>query len=159
MKTELYKAIKSIKPENLDEDDKEELLKIFMVTKNVLIRNQIAFIFGDIHYDKAVPFILKKINKKSTFNNNGSLVYSLENFDLKKYFITIIRIICEQEYEARLTAYGIVQNLTPLVSNTAKIKALKILEQRRLELEKTANDKGENSSLHFVEKTIELLQL
>ena len=157
MKTELYKSIKAIDSKNLTEDDKEELLRIFMVTKNILIRNHLALIFADLHYDKAVPYIIKKINEKSTFNNNGTLVYSLQDFDLKKYFIPLIRIICEQEYEARLTAYGIVQDLAPLIPGTTKIKALDILEERRLELEHAAIDKGENSTLHFVEKTKQLL--
>jgi hypothetical protein len=157
MKTELYKSIKAIDIKNLNEDDKEELLRIFMVTKNVQIRNHIALILADIRYDKAVPYIIKKINEKSTFNNNGTLVYSLEEFDLRKYFIPIIKIICEQEYEARLTAYGIVQDIAPSISNITKKKALKILEEHRLELEHAAVDKGENSTLHFVEKTKELL--
>ena len=77
MKTELYKSIKAINIKNLNEDDKEELLRIFMVTKNDLIRNQIAFIFSDLHYDNAIPYIIKKINEKSTFHNNGSLVHAL----------------------------------------------------------------------------------
>jgi hypothetical protein len=157
MKTELYKSIKAIDIRSLIEDDKEELLRIFMVTKNVLIRNHIAIVFADLHYDKAVPYIIKKINEKSTFNNNGTLVYSLGDFDLKKYFIPLIRIISEQEYEARLTAYGIVQDLAPSIPVTIKRKALKILEERRLELEHAATDKGENSSLHFVEQTEKML--
>lgn len=157
MKTELYKSIKALDIKNLNEDDKEELLRIFMVTKNDLIRNQIAFIFSDLHYDTAVPYIIKKINDKSTIQNNGSLVHSLEDFDLKKYFIPLIKIICEHEYEPRLMAFGIVQRLAPSISNITKRKAFKILEERRQELEKTAIDKGENSALHFVEKTKELL--
>jgi hypothetical protein len=157
MKTELYKSIKAIDIKNLTEDDKEELLRIFMVTKNDLIRNQIAFIFSDLHYDNAIPYIIKKINEKGILHNNGSLVHALEELDLKKYFIPLIKIICEHEYEPRLMAYGIVQRLAPSISNVTKRKALKILEEHRLWLEHTDTDKGENSTLHFVEKTIELL--
>ena len=157
MTTELYKAIKGIDTKNLTEDDKEELLGIFMGTKNALIRNHIALIFADLHYEKAVPYIIEKISDKSTFNNNGTLVYSLEEFDLIGYFIPLINIICGQEYEARLTAYGIVQDLSSSIPDEVKSEALKILEERRLDLEQTATDKGENSMLHFVEKTKELL--
>jgi|SRR5690348_4084780 len=158
MKTELYKCIKAIDIKALNEDDKEELLRIFMVTKNALIRNQIAFIFSDLHYDKAVPYIIKKINEKSVIHNNASLVHSLEDFDLRKYFIPFIKIICEHEYEPRLIAYGIVEKLASSMSSSTKRRALKILEEHRLELERAANDKGENSTLHFVEKTKELLR-
>jgi hypothetical protein len=158
MKTELYKAIKAIDIKNLNDYDKEELLRIFMVTKNDLIRNHIAFIFADLHYNKAVPYIIKKISDKSTAHNNGSLVYSLQDMDVQKYFIEFIKIICEQEYEPRLMAYEIVYKLAPLISNKIRNKALKILEEHRVQLERSETDKGENSTLHFVEKTKELLQ-
>lgn len=72
--TERYKAIKRIDIIKLNEDDKEELLRIFMGTRNPLIRNQAAFIFADLHYDKSVSYVLRKVTQKSTFNNNGSLV-------------------------------------------------------------------------------------
>ncbi len=157
METELYRVIKLIDAKKLTSDDKEDLLKLFMATNNSLIRNYIAFIFSDIQYDKAVPYIIKKINEKSTFNNNGSLVFALENFNLKKYFIPLIKVICEQEFEARLMAYGIVQKYVVLVSEGVKNKVLKILEDHRMRLEKEAIDKGENSTLHFIEKTKELL--
>ena len=61
------------------------------------------------------------------------------------------------EYEARLQVYYIVQNLAPSIPGTIKSNALEILEAHRLSLEDTATDKGENSALHFVENTMELL--
>jgi hypothetical protein len=158
MKTELYRAIKEIDAKKLNNDDMEELLNFFMFTKNDLIRNHIAFIFADLHYDKAVPYIIKKINEKSVSHNNGSLVYSLGSFDMKKYFIELIKIICIHEYEPRLMAYEIVHEFAPSIPTKTKSKALKILEEQRTQLEQIATDKGENSTLHFVEKTKELLQ-
>ena len=44
MQNELYQAIKKINIENLNEDDKEELIKIFEVTNNSHIRNHLALI-------------------------------------------------------------------------------------------------------------------
>src|SRR5437773_3075334 len=158
MKTELYRVIKEIEIKKLTNDDMEELLNFFMVTKNDLIRNHIAFIFADLHYDKAVPYIIKKINEKSVLHNNGSLVYSLRSFDMKKYFIELIRIICMHEYEPRLMAYEIAHEFASSIPNRTKSKALKILEEQRTKLEQIATDKGENSILHFVEKTKKLLQ-
>jgi len=155
MKTELYRAIKEIDIKNLAEDDKEELLGIFMVTKNDLIRNQIAFMLSDLHYEKAVPFIFKKIDEIP--HNNGSLVFSLQGFKVKEYFIQLIKIICEHEYEPRLMAYGIVEDLVPEISAAVKSEALTILEAHRIALEETAIDKGEDSTLHFVEQTQQLL--
>lgn len=158
MKTELYKSIKAINLKNLNENDKEELLRIFMVTKNPLIRNHIALIFADLHYEKAISYIFKKINEKITYNNNGTLVYSLEGFELRRYFVSIIKIICEQEYEARLLAFGLAQKVVSLVSKRTKAKALKTLIEYQSKIERSKNDKGENSTLHFIKKTKELLQ-
>ena len=149
--------LKAIDIKNLTEDDKDELLRVFMVTENALLRNHIALVFANLHYDKAVPYIVKRINDKSTFNANGTLVYSLEGFDLKEYFIPLIEIICKMEYEARLQAYYIVQNLAPSIPVSIRNNALEILEAHRLSLEDAATDKGEGSALHFVEKTMELL--
>jgi hypothetical protein len=78
---------------------------------------------------------------------------------LKEYFIQLVKIICEQEYEPRLIAYGIVQEIAPSISTDSRLKALRMLEERLLVLELTATDKGENSQLHFVEKTKELLRM
>jgi hypothetical protein len=66
-------------------------------------------------------------------------------------------MICEQEYEARMTAYDIVHDLALSIPGRVKNKALKILEEYQLMLEQTATDKGEDSTLHFVEETQRLL--
>jgi len=157
MENELFRCIKLIDKNKLTQEDKEELLRMFMITKNDLVRNQLAFIFSDLKFDRAVPYILKKINEKSLSHNNGSLVFSLEPFDLSKYFIQLIKIICEHEYEPRLWAYGFVEDLSPKISKAVLKKGLTILEDRRIRLEEGAADSGENSSLHFVEQTEKML--
>jgi hypothetical protein len=108
MSTEVYKAIKSLKNENLYQEDKEELLRFFIVTRSSAIRNQIAFMLSDVKFNKAIPFIIDKINEKDLCHNNGSLVYALENLDVKDYFIEFIKMICDWEYEPRYQAYEIV---------------------------------------------------
>lgn len=157
MQSELYKALNSIDVQNLNDEDKDELLRIFNICKNVLIRNHLALIFSDLSYTKAVPSILKKINERSSYNNNGTLVFSLENLATEKHFISFVKIICKQEYEARLMAYGILQKFNSTISNTNRKKALEILNTCKSDLEKTDGDKGENSTLHFVERSIELI--
>jgi hypothetical protein len=157
IKTELYKAIKAINIENLNSEDKEELLKIFMHTKNPLIRDSIALIFAKVHYNEAIPFILKKINEKDLYNHNGTLVYSLEDLDVQKYFIDFIKIICEQAYEARLMAYEIVEKSVNFISNRTRKRALQILESYLLKEKDMADNKYENSTQHFMESTRKLL--
>jgi hypothetical protein len=157
LKTELYKALKTIGEEKISESDKEELLRFFMVTKNSLIRNLIALLLSDVHYDRAVPYILEKINDKETFNDNGSLVHALRSFDMSGHLVQLVKIICEKEYEARLMAYGIVEEIMPKVKAKDREEALKILLEFQSKLESTGANNEENSTLHFIEQTIELI--
>ncbi|MCF6403147.1 hypothetical protein L3C95_09695 [Chitinophaga filiformis] len=156
--TELYRALKGMNAESLTDEDKEELLRFFMVTKNHVIRNQIPLIFSDIKYNKAIPFIIKKINDQNLSHDNGSLVYALENLEVKNYFIEFVKMVCEMEYEPRYQAYEILRKLAPAISSEIRENALALLEERRILLEITATDKGPDSSLDFVEHSIELIK-
>lgn len=157
MFTELYKAIKTINIDNLSEPDKFELLKIFIVTQDVLVRDHLAFIFSDLRFNEAVPFIISRINEQSSLNNNGSLVYSLDNLDTAGYFLDIIKIICDHGYEARLQAYELIEKNVSFISEETRKSALKTLEEGRLKEDQSDSDKGENSRWKFIEKTIDLL--
>ena len=156
-KTELYRAIKSMNLAELSESDKEDLLRLLMQTPNVLLRDRIAFILSDLHYTRAIPFILRKINQKDSFNNNGSLVYALQNFNMTQYFIPLIRIVCDQDYEARLSAFSILQDISQKIPKRTKNKALQILNNSKAKLLLGDEVKGENSTLHFVEQLIKVL--
>lgn len=158
MKTELYRALKGINAENLNEEDKEELLRFFVVTENHVIRNQIAFIFSDVKYNRAIPFIIEKINDKKLSHHNGSLVYALENLDVKDSFLEFVKMVCEMEYEPRYQAYEILRKYAPEISKEIREKSLEMLEERRILLEVTATDKGPDSPLNFVEHSIELIK-
>ncbi|PSL30915.1 hypothetical protein [Chitinophaga ginsengisoli] len=158
MKTELYHALKGINAENLSEENKEELLRFFVVAEDHTIRNQIAFILSDVKYNRAIPFIIEKINDKKLAHHNGSLVYALENLDVKDSFIEVVNMVCEMEYEPRYQAYEILRKYAPEISEEVREKALAILEVRRILLEITATDKGPDSALDFVEHSIELIK-
>lgn len=157
MNNELHKAFKSINIDNLNNDDKFELLTIFRNTKSPLIRNQLAFMFSDMHFNEAIPYILKKINQKNLYNQNGSLVYALTTLDTRKYFKTFIKIICEQGYEARLHAFEIVEKDVKSVITEVRREALNSLQKCRNRQISLSTENGENSRLHFIEQTIKLL--
>lgn len=157
MGNELYNALKKINIKLLDDLEKSELLKIFLITENQLVRNHIAFIFSDIDYNAAVPFIIKRIENKDTYNANGSLVYALKNLDTKKYFLSFIKMIYQQGYEARLAAYEIIQKDIQDVEYMTKKRAIGILRKYK-RLEKDRNLMDENGILHFVEETEMLIK-
>ena len=157
MKTALYEAIKGLHIETLVEEDKDELLKLFMITNNSLIRNQLAITFSDAHFNQAIPYLIKKINDKSLYNNNGTLVWALGNLDTEKYYIYFIKIICEQDYEARLMAYGAVEKFLKLITPVIKNRALKVLNKYQLEHIKVKDHDYKGSTLNFIEATQDLL--
>lgn len=105
-------------------------------------------------------FPIKKIIDKNLINNNGTLIFSLEDLDTKKYFITFIKILCEQDYEARLLAYNIIEKHADSITKSLKKKALKILEESRIKEEKlTVESDNNDSALHFINATKKLLML
>lgn len=157
MKTELYKVIKSINSQELTDEDKEELLKLFMITENSLIRDHIAMIFSDVNYDKAVPYILKKINDKALHNNNGTLVASVRELDIRKYFNDFVKMLLTQDYEARLWALDIIEDLLGSVSIKSKKKALQILSSYKSLDNGMLEAEYENSRLHFVNESIQMI--
>lgn len=157
MSNTLYQAFKEINIANLDDDDKEQLLQFFIVTTDSLLRNQIAFMLSDLKFQKVVPFIIQKINQKELLGNNGSLVYALENLDVKDHFLAIVQMICDQEYESRLNAFGILQQYSNTISESSRIAALEILEKCKSTLKINDTQPEENGKLHFIEKAKELL--
>lgn len=158
IKSEVYKLLKKINIANLQEDDKQILLNVFMCTNNSLIRDTVAEIFSDIKYEKAVPYIVKKLKEKSLFKNSGVLIFALEELDSIKFFMDFVEIICTHEYEARLLAFGIVEKYSNQISKRVRNKALETLESYRIKEVNNSNSKGENSTLHFIEQTQKLLK-
>jgi hypothetical protein len=159
MKTELYKVIKSIDGDALSEEDKRDLLKIFISTNNSLIRDHIAMLFSDIHYNKAVPFIIRKIKDKRQYNNNGTLVAALRGLNAEKYFSEFIRIMLTQDYEARLWVLDLIEDCVNKVSKRSKVSALKMLTSYKASGEIADDTEYNNSRQHFVEETIKLIKI
>ncbi|RFM31219.1 hypothetical protein [Chitinophaga silvisoli] len=158
MNRELYRALKGINPNALSEEDKEELLRFFVVTENHGIRDQIAFIFSDIKYNRAIPFIIEKINDEKLYHHNGSLVFALENLDVRDYFIEFVKMVCDMEYEPRYQAFELLMKYAPGISREIREKALTMLEERQQQLEVTDADKGPDSPYNFVKHSIKLIE-
>ena len=111
-----------------------------------------------MRFNRAIPYIIEKINDPKLYNNNGSLVYALGEMDSISYFLDIIRMICEQDYEARLMGYNIVYNLAGLISIATANEAIYILKTYQTELTKIIDKHETNTQLDFVECTLELLE-
>ncbi|WP_293306880.1 hypothetical protein [Pedobacter sp. UBA5917] len=159
MENELIKAIKNIKLEHLEAADKEELLRIFNVVKSPNLRNHIAMLFSDLKYQEAVPALIAKITDHELFNNTGTLIFALYELEVKEYFTTMIKVVCEQEFEARLMALDIIEKYAQSISPEVKEESLIILITHRTEKEKNyIKADYPNSTLNFIDQTIKLLE-
>ncbi len=158
MNNEIYRAVKSIDPNKLTPEDKFELLEIFKITRNDLVRNQIAILLADAGFKEAVPEILKKIGEKGMISKNGTLVFTVGGLISQKNIVQIVRIICEQEYEARLMAFEIIKNLRPSLTPKSIKNALTVLASYKKDLHAKNHPFAENSTLHFIEETIAILE-
>ena len=156
MGNELYSCFKRIKVDKLDEVDKIELLNIFLVTKEPRIRNHIAFIFSDVGYDDAIPQVLKKIQEKSLFNKNGSLVYSLKNLKTQDYFFEFVKLVCTQAYEARLSAYEILKKDINKINLTVKKRSLSFIKKYYKE-NKLSLSSGKDERYTMIKEVITML--
>ncbi|WP_259068741.1 hypothetical protein HDF24_07500 [Mucilaginibacter sp. X4EP1] len=158
MTTEFYKAIKSINNEALSEEDKEELLRLFMVTNDSLIRDYIAIVFSDTHFDKAVPYILKKIKDKKLRNNNGTLIAALRELDASEHFNEFAKIICTQDYEARLWALDLIEDFVNIVPLRLKKRALNTLSSYKESSDSFQQMDDEHSRLDFINQAVEIIE-
>jgi len=148
---ELLNTLKSIKAGKLTEENKIDLLTLFINTKSYSIQDQIAIIFGEANFDFAIPYIFAKIRDKINYNHTGTLVYSLDYFDMKPYLKELIEIILEQGYESKIMAYNLIKEFSLLLSEDEKQRNLINLIKIRNKL------KNDIDTLDIVDKTIGLL--
>lgn len=153
--TELFKAIKQVEAANLNESDKNDLLHVFNNTTNAAIRDQIALIFAKVRYNKAIFSIINKINDKALFNHTGTLVYSLQELDIKNYFIDLIKIMVEQAYESQIVAYTAIKNLIGFIDNNTSSQALMLLNRFKIEIEEVDNN---SDTVDLINSVIDLLE-
>jgi hypothetical protein len=84
-------------------------------------------------------------------------VAALRDLDARKYFNEFIKVICTQDYEARLWALDLIEDFVNTMSNKSKANALKTLTSCKFSIESTQEGEYNNSRLHFVEETIKLV--
>lgn len=156
MESELYRVIKSISVDLLTVDDKVELLVLFRHTKNDLVRNRLALLFSDAEYKEAVPDIIEKINQEDMRNKNGTLVFALGNLVTGSNIL--VKIMCEQEYEARLMAFEIIDGLASSLDPNSRKQMLDVLEKYWNDLSVTQSPFEENGALHFIGETKKIIR-
>ena len=84
------------------------LLEIEHVKK----RNIVALALRDLKENKAIEPLLKSIFKPENKNNNGTMVYALQELNCKDKLVDIFKILFFQGYESKLLAYNILDEQT-----------------------------------------------
>ncbi|MCJ8208788.1 hypothetical protein MUY27_03650 [Mucilaginibacter sp. RS28] len=158
MSNQLIKAFELIKPENLDETDKAELLRIFEVTESHSIRNKIALILSEVRYQPAIEIFIEKILDPKLYNYNGTLVFALYSLETTAYFLKITEMLYTQGYEARIEAFELFARDTPCIDTLMLDEAKVLLLKQRKKLESiNISEKYENSTLHFVDAALKTI--
>lgn len=155
--SELFKAIKTLDPKRLTDNEKIALLKLFELTDDTGIRNHLAIIFLDAGYIEAAPIIRDKIFDPGLYNRNGTLVFALSQFDPLTYYLDLVKVLCTMGYEARMTAFNPVEENALLISTQTRAEALAILEQYRYILKDTSEEQYKDSNLAYVDVAYTIL--
>jgi hypothetical protein len=77
---------------------------------NSSIRNRAALALEEIKDNRAVEPLLDAIFKKENHNYNGTMVFALESLDCSKKLKEIFRILFYETYEAKISAYAILDD-------------------------------------------------
>ena len=75
-------------------------------------RNIVALALRDLKDNQAIEPLLKSIFKSENKNNNGTMVYALQELNCKDKLIDIFKILFFQGYESKLLAYNILNEQT-----------------------------------------------
>jgi hypothetical protein len=88
-------------------DSVVDFLISLIALDNSSIRNLAALALEEIKDNRAVEPLINSIFKKENLNYNGTMVFALESLDCSKNFKDIFKILFYQGYEAKMSAYAI----------------------------------------------------
>ncbi|RZK56229.1 MAG: HEAT repeat domain-containing protein [Pedobacter sp.] len=77
---------------------------------NSSIRNTAALALEEIKDNRAVEPLLNSIFKKENHNYNGTMVFALKSLNCSGYVTDIFKILFYEIYEAKLSAYAILND-------------------------------------------------
>lgn len=125
------------------------LFKYIHSTENNSLRNTIAIALSDIGCEEAVEHILVLLKDPKTHGNRGTLLYTLEGFDLSGRISEIIDFLFDDGFEVSRQAFLLLQ------SNRGKLSAETVIK-----ITKRVESEVENlvEKLDFLEEALEILK-
>ena len=154
---EVERAIRNL-GESSDQRAIPFLLDMLLKEHNDNLRNVIALSLGSLKADDAVPILIQLVKKPELKNKRGSLVYALQNLDCKNYFIDIVELICDGNYEVCNHALDIFESLVDEISYSEKLLAKQRLsEQEQIELALPPSKHPKYDRIHFVRDALKMI--
>ncbi len=123
----------AVKPADITDADKQELLAIFKATADPLVWNLLAQLFAVLNADELVPAIIAKIKDPQTFGRNGALVAALSDLDCSAYFLFFVEVICTMTIAAQWGAMDIIFTYEHQITEDERAAALQILYSKQEE--------------------------
>ena len=100
------------------------------------IRNRAALALEQIEDSRAVEPLLKSIFKPENHNYNGTMVFALESLNCKTKLVEIFKILFYETYEAKISAYSILDDQIFEFNRDDLLQVQKMWEECNAEPEK-----------------------
>jgi hypothetical protein len=140
------KKINEIKP----------LLVELLDSPNPFIRDAAAISLGDLQANEVVPKIIELIQLPENENNRGSLIYALQSFETKDFFLLFTDLIIYGNFEVREMAIDLIENCVEKVELSTRLQALKKLNEAKKIYPETV-EINDTSVINYINYEIELI--
>ena len=76
------------------------VMHVLTTTNDHALRNACAIALGDVHAEELVAVVGRLLRDPRTENHRGSLIYALEESDVRPILATLVEVALSSEYEA-----------------------------------------------------------
>ena len=132
------------------------LLVELLDSPNPFIRDAAAMSLGDLQANEVVPKIIDLIQLPENENNRGSLIYALQSFDVKDYFLLFTDLIISGNFEVREMAIELIENCIEKIELSIRLQALKKLNDAK-NLYPKNQEVYDTNAIKYIDYEIELI--
>src|SRR4051812_29156903 len=132
------------------------LLMELLDSPNPFIRDAAAMSLGDLQANEVVPKIIDLIQRPENENNRGSLIYALQGFDVKDFFLLFTDLVISGNFEVREMAIDLIENCIEKIESSIRLQALKKLNDAK-NLYTDNQEVNDTNAIKYIDYEIELI--
>jgi HEAT repeat protein len=132
------------------------LLVELLNSRSPFIRDAAAMSLGDLKANEVVPKIIDLIQQPENENNRGSLIYALQSFDVRDFFLLFTDLIISGNFEVREMAIDLIENSIEKTEPSILLQALKKLNAAK-NLYSENQEVNDTSAIKYIDYEIELI--